>query len=346
MPKRLGRIRDVARAAGVSTATVSRVMNGAQNVRPETREHVLRASRNLNYLPNPAARTLSTNRTKTIAAVVPTLEYSIFAKYLTAIEQTLAQRGYSLVIALSNFDSEEELMAARKLLGMGAEAFILSGIEHCDMLVDLFDTRSIPFVFTSVWDPHCPVPTVGYDNAALAHSAIDYLVAKGHREISVIHGPLDNSDRTRMRKSGALAAEREQLALSFYETELSVAGGKQAATSILRARERCTAVLCFSDVLALGCIFALQEHGIAIPDDISVMGFDNLDWTPHVTPALTTINLPVTEMGESVARQLIDFLENDRPIAAKLLAGSIVERSSVAEAPRLLPSGRPRKSRS
>lgn len=331
MTKKLGKIRDVARETGLSTATVSRVMNGATNVSQETRDRVLNASRRLNYLPNPAARALSTNRSKTIAAIVPTIEYSIFAKYLTAIEQTLAERGYSLVIALSNFDETEELDAARKLLGMGAEAFILSGTVHSEMLVELFDRRSIPYTYTSVWDPDCSVPTIGYDNAALATAAVKFLYAKGHRNISVIHGPLHNSDRTRARKAGAEAAKRRSLKLTFQETDLSVGGGKEAMAALIEANPKCTAVLCFSDVQALGSYFALQERGMTIPDDVSVMGFDNMDWAAHVAPALTTINLPTIEMGECVAQQLMDHLEGTRLVQAQQLFGEIIERSSVKQ---------------
>ncbi len=329
MTKKLGRIRDVARETGLSTATVSRVMNGATNVSQATRERVLNASLRLNYLPNPAARALSTSRSKTIAAIVPTIEYSIFAKYLTSIEQVLADRDYSLVIALSSFDETEELVAARKLLGMGAEAFILSGTEHSEVLVDLLDRRSVPYAYTSVWDSACAVPTIGYDNAALAKAAISFLYRNGHRRISVIHGPLHNNDRTRARKDGALAARRRDLQLDFLESELSVGGGKQAMKSVLDSQNDSTAVLCFSDVLALGSYFAIQERNLKIPDDISVMGFDNMDWSADVTPALTTIDLPAGEMGKCVAQQLMDHLEGTHLLAPQLLDGQIIKRSSV-----------------
>lgn len=329
MTKKPGKIRDVAREAGLSIATVSRAMNGSQSVSAKTRERVLMASQRLNYLPNPAARALSTNRSKTIAAIIPTLEHSIFAKYLTAIEKTLAGRGYSLVIALSNANEQEELDAARLLLGMGAEAFILSGTEHSAALVDLFDRHSIPHAYTSVWVPESPIPTIGYDNSALASAAIDYLYGKGHRRVAVLHGPLAQNDRTRARKAGALAAKRRRLKLVFHEADLSVGGGKRAMASVLARKEDCSAVLCFSDVLALGSYFALHEAGLRIPDDVSVMGFDNLDWTEHVAPPLTTINLPVDEMGESVARQLIDHLEDNTPIEPEFHAGRIIERASV-----------------
>jgi len=168
MSKKVGRIRDVAKETGLSIATISRVMNGASNVKAETREKVLSACAKLDYVPNPAARTLSTNRSKTIAVIIPTIEHSVFAKYITGIEQTLNQRGYSLVMAISNADPEEELEAARKLLGMGAEAFILTGADHSQELLDTFERRSVPYVLTSIYDSASAGPSVGYDNQQLA----------------------------------------------------------------------------------------------------------------------------------------------------------------------------------
>jgi len=327
--RKVGKIRDVARETGLSIATISRVMNGAQNVSPKTRERVLLASKQLDYLPNPAARTLSTNKSKTIAAVIPTIENSVYAKYIAAIEQTLAERGYSLVMAISNADPDQEFAAAGKLLGMGAEAFILSGAAHSKDLIDLFERREVPFVFTSVWDPDSLRPNIGYDNFALAREAVEFLAAKGHRDIAVIHGPLCESDRTRARREGALAGGGSGTRLEFLETELSVAGGKQAARKVLGAQKGCSALLCFSDVQALGAYFAFSEANVRIPDDISVMGFDNLDWSEHVSPALTTINLPARKMGRAVANQLMDHLDDGTPIRPLQLEGAIIERGSV-----------------
>jgi len=329
VPIKVGRIRDVARETGLSVATVSRVMNGAKNVRPDTRDRVLAASRKLDYLPNPAARALTTNRSKTIAAIIPTIEHSVFAKYINAIEQTLNLQGYSLVLAISNGDAQEELEAARKLLGMGADAFILSGAEHHTELMDLFQRREIPFVFTSIWDAASVHPTIGYDNFELARGAVEYLVAQGHTKIAAIHGPLMESDRTRKRKAGASAASEFPVQVDFYETELNVSGGKVAAKAILSSKKEYSAVLCFSDVLALGVFFCFHQAAVRIPGDISVMGFDNLDWSGHIEPPLTTINLPASEMGVSVADALMKHLKTGEPISGIQLFGEVVERKSV-----------------
>lgn len=329
MTRKVGRIRDVARETGLSIATISRVMNGAKNVNPETRKRVLEACKKLDYLPNPAARALSTSKSKTIAAIIPTIEHSVFAKYIAAIENTLAEKGYSLVLAISNSDQEVELTAARKLLGMGAEAFILSGAIHSADLFDLFDRRGVPYVFTSIWDKDSTAPTIGYDNRSLARAAVKYLWSKGHQNIAVLHGPARESDRTLARLEGAKASGIDDLRLDFFETSLDVAGGKEAIHRALSVSDSYSAALCFSDVLALGAYFGLGDAGKKIPDDFSVMGFDNLDWSEAVVPPLTTINLPARQMGSTVASQLIDLLESGAPLMPTELTGKILERQSV-----------------
>jgi LacI family transcriptional regulator len=329
MGERVGGIRDVARESGVSVATVSRVMNGNTNVKPETRDRVLEASKRVDYVPNPAARTLTTKRSKTVAAIIPTIENSVFAKFIAAIEHSMSARDYSLVLAVSNADETLETTAAKKLIAMGAEAFILSGSTHSEILIDLLTRRKIPFVFTSVFDLVSDIPTIGYDNAALAEMAIRYLADKGHSEIAVVHGPLAESDRTEARKTGAMSARHLLNDLRFVETDLSVAGGKLAVKKICAFTPRPTAILCFSDVLALGVYFGLNVAELHIPTDVSVMGFDNLDWSEEITPPLTTIDLPAREMGIAVAEQLMGALEETSGLISKELVGYIIERDSV-----------------
>ncbi|MFU1477872.1 LacI family DNA-binding transcriptional regulator [Roseovarius sp. C7] len=330
MTEPVGKIRDVAKATGLSIATISRVMNGGKNVSPRTRDKVLEACKRLNYLPNPAARALSTSRSKTVAAIIPTIEHLIFAKYIASIEHSLAQRGYSLVIAISHGDLDEEYAAAQKLMGMGAEAFILSGAHHHPDLLALFARRGVPHVFSSIWDPAAAAPAIGYDNTALARAAMTFLAEHGHQHIAVLHGPLAESDRTRDRYAGAQAARADGLRVEFHETSLDVTGGKSATRALLEAPDRPSAIFCFSDVLALGTFFALSEAGLRCPDDVSLMGFDNLDWSRETAPPLTTIDLPATQMGAEVGTQLMDHLDTGAPLAPMRLEGAIVARASVA----------------
>ncbi|KNG94941.1 LacI family DNA-binding transcriptional regulator [Pseudaestuariivita atlantica] len=326
MTRKVGTIRDVADRVGLSIATVSRVMNGARNVAPATRDKVLEAIRALNYLPNPAARALSTAKSRTVATVIPSIEHSIYAKFMGAVERTLAEQGYSLVFAVSNGVAEQEHAAVQKLLGMGAEGFILSGQAHGAELTELLDLRRVPYVFTSVYDPDSAVPTIGYDNHALAAEAVRFLRGEGHERIAVLHGPLDTNDRARARLAGA----RSAAPVAAFEGALDVAGGKQAARAALAEANRPTALLCFSDVLALGACFALAEAGLSVPGEMSVMGFDNLDWTSELVPPLTTMNLPARKMGQEAARQLVERLETGVPLASARFDGTIITRGSVA----------------
>ena len=213
---------------------------------------------------------------------------------------------------------------------MGAEAFILSGATHAEALLSMFNRRQVPFAFTSVWQPDLNVPIIGYDNRHLAREAVQYLGSLGHDRIAVLHGPLEN-DRTKARRNGAeLGADKSQK-LEFHRTELSVAGGRQAIRDIMKQNNRPTAVLCFSDVLALGVLFGLSEAGLSVPDDVSVMGFDNLDWAMETHPPLTTINLPSGQMGAAVATQIMNHLELGTPLGSEFLAAEIIKRASVKD---------------
>ncbi|MEM9147307.1 MAG: LacI family DNA-binding transcriptional regulator [Pseudomonadota bacterium] len=327
--KKVQGIRDIARETGLSIATVSRAINGVSTVGKENRERVLRACQELDYLPNPAARALSTRKSKTIASIIPTIENSVYAKFLAAIEKSLSDHGYSLVISVSSNEGEEEITSARKLLGMGADAFILSGAAHAQSLLDLLQRRNVPHVFTSVWEAESTTPVIGYDNARISERALHYLHSKGHECIAIVHGPTLGNDRVSARIAGAHRATLNGPSIVFYETPLTVAGGKSAVPNILDSAA--TAVLCFSDVIALGVYFALMEHNLSVPDDMSVMGFDNLDWSRDATPPLTTIDLPAGRMGERVANQLVDYLENGTAIASEVLAANIIERASVKD---------------
>lgn len=304
-------------------------MNGSSKVSKATQQRVLEACARLDYVPNPAARALSTSRSRTVAAIIPTIEHSVFAKFIAAIEATLGDQGYTLVLAISNGDPEEELRGAQKLIGMGAEAFILTGEAHSPSLLEMFERRQVPHVFTSVWNPDNSSPTIGYDNALLAGDAVRYLAAHGHAHIGVVHGPLADSDRTKARRQGAETAGAGLVSLEFHETELNVRGGKSVISRVLAAGAPPSALLCFSDVIALGVYFGLAEAGKRIPQDMSVMGFDNLDWAVETVPPLTTIDLPAAEMGRAAARQIIENLEDGTKLQPQFLPAQIIERGSV-----------------
>lgn len=328
-PRKSG-VREVAAATGLSVATVSRVLNNAASVRADTRNRVLRAMKELGFAPNPMARALSTRRTRTIAAVIPTLEHSIFARFLNAIELELASRGYALVIATTENDANLELERSRALLDMGAEGLILSGATHREDLLEMIARRDIPTLCTSIFQPDYRLPTIGYDNPHLGRNAINYLQSLGHRRIAVIHGPSGNNDRTATRIEGVRAGTRETDEVTFFETSLDVTGGTIVAQGILESDLGATAILCLSDVLALGALFAGARAGVRIPRDLSVMGFDDLDWAAHCSPPLTTISLPNARMGRKCAAALVARLDDGVELNGERLPADIVVRGTTA----------------
>lgn len=323
-------IRQIARHAGVSTATVSRVLNGSANVSLATRERVLKAVSANNYRPNAAAKALATRRTRTIAAVIPTLEYSIFAVFMNALEDQLATAGYSLVIATHRFDYETELRRCQEVLKLGAEAIILSGTEHDAGLLRLLENTAVPCLYTSVYEPSGAVPSMGYDNAGLAYRAIDYLASLGHRRISVVHGPLLANDRMRLRVAGTRAADQSIVEISVTLHEVPMGAGGAAALAQQWFDEQCLpdACLCLTDVFALGVLLEAQRHGVTIPQQMSVMGFEDVELAAHCSPRLTTIALPSSDMGKSAAMALVNHLDQGEALEHRQFDAVIVERES------------------
>jgi LacI family transcriptional regulator len=329
-------VRELAQVTGLSVATISRVLNESTEVSVHARTAVLKAIRQTGYSRNPAARALSTQRSRTIGAIIPTLAHSIFATFLNAIEQELAHHGYALVIATTDGDGDVEKRRAQDLIDLGAEGLIVSGGKRSKEFLKLVKARAIPVVATSIFDPKGPLPTIGYDNFDLGRAAAKHLLELGHRNIAVVFGPLATNDRTVLRLEGVKAAmsqlsEGRRYSLKLFETGLDVVGGTQAAQIALSTDTwRPSAFLCLSDVLALGVLFEAQRRQLRIPTDLSVMGFDDLDWAKVCEPSLTTIALPTEQMGQQAARALVNKLDHGAKVASTCLAANLVLRESTS----------------
>lgn len=325
-------LRDVAREAGVSVATASRVLNGSPSVSPATREEVLRVLARLDYAPDPLARALNAGGTNTVGAVIPTINHAIFAEFLEALEARLDANGYCLLMATTGMDPRVELERARSLLEMGARALVVTGLDHDPELTGLARRFGAPVVATSIHEASASLPTIGYDNAALGRQAMRHLLDLGHLDIALVSGPTAQNDRARLRILGAESVEGVR-SLRKIETELSVGGGVVAATRALAWERRPTALLCVTDLTALGAMFELQRSGLVLPQDMSVMGFDHISWSAHSHPRLTCVSLPVARMGEESAQAICDFLDDGTPIPSVRLQGEIRVRGSTCYPP-------------
>ncbi len=308
-------VRDVAKAAGVSTATVSRALNQPHQVSDELRKHVATVAANLNYIPDPAARALSSQKTFRIGALIPTIANSIYSRFVEALQRRLRQSGYSLVLANYDFDEDLEMEEARALVESGIDALVLAGKQRSADLYELLDSRKIPYLLISIYLPDGPHRCVGYDNLAGAEAMARYILELGHREIGLIEGPADVNDRAKLRTRGVMdALEAFDVALPakrIARRSFSVRNGREALAELLKADPGITAVICGNDVLAIGALLEAQARGLSVPEDLSICGFDGLDVAQEMVPPITTMHVPTALMGLQAAESLISLLSGE-----------------------------------
>jgi Transcriptional regulators len=307
-------IKIIARKAGVSISTVSRVMNGTKPVSPELQKRVYDAVQQMDYKPNSIARSLILNKTNLIGVVVPDVSNSFHAQLLSGIENYAAQEQYGVIIC----NVYQNLGRRQKYFNLMMERHV-DGIIllHDDTLEELSAFRkvsSIPIIFASVPVEAAEVPFVGIDEIKAAYDAVSHLIAKGHRNIALIHGVCHALGT--LRKEGYCKALTEHgipiRKEIFVQRPSSIEYGYQAMEQLLDLNlpERPTAVFCVSDEMAVGALDCLLDKGLRVPEDISLMGFDDIDLGQVVRPRLTTIHQPIYEIGEEAAKLLINMIEN------------------------------------
>lgn len=304
---------DVARQAGVSTATVSRCLNSPERVVEKTRERVMSAVEQLGYTPNFGARVMAAKRTFTIGAIIPTMENAIFARGLQAFQEELHRRGYTLLVSSSAYQPKIEEEQIRALVSRGADGLLLIGHDRDPEVYSYLQAREIPVLSAWVYLPDSGQPTVGFDNResmrALAQQVIDY----GHRRISLISGITKGNDRAAARMAGlrdALAANGlDPGAMPVIETPYEIENGAVAFQTLMQAATPPTVVMCGNDVLAAGALRGAREMGLSVPGNVSITGFDDIELARIVTPQITTVHVPHREMGRKAAIALIDMVE-------------------------------------
>ena len=320
--------------AGVSTATVSRVLNEPERVSAKTRSRVEAAVAHFDYTPHFGGRALASNRTNTVGAVIPTMENAIFARGLQALQEALAETGVTLVVATSNYDPEREAQQIRALLGRGVDGLVLIGEARDPALYETLERRGVPFVLVWSWRPDCPWPCVGFDNRAAAQAMAQSVLDLGHRRVAMIAGVTRGNDRATARVEGvrdALAARGLRLDESnLIETPYHLEAGENAARQLLSATPCPTAIVCGNDVLAAGALLAIRALGLRAPADVSVTGFDDIDLAYVLDPPLTTVHVPHRRMGAAAARLLLRLRDREDDATSVVFETALVERGSLA----------------
>ena len=327
---------DIAAESGVSTATVSRVINSPTRVSPETRQVVETAVQRLRYIPDGAARALASRRTRTIGAIVPSISNVISAQTLDTFQAELEAAGYSLLLASSEYDSRSAHRQAEVMMARGVDGLLIVTLKEDPDLYRQLESQGVPFVVTI---PDEKLPFVGYDHREAELTMLRFVIDLGHRDIGFVVSRIDRSDRLRERVDSVRAA-MSAVGLPFPDSRLievehsDLGAGRDALRALQTRGPLPTAILASDDNIAVGLIFECMKQGISVPGDLSICGYGDMEIATHITPTLTTVRTPKAAIGTLAAQYLLSFLSKRCPPIHQLLQPELMVRET---------SGRPRR---
>jgi len=308
-------IRDVARVAGVSVATVSSALNGADNVLPGTRQRILDAARDLRFTPSVAARSLITRRTDTIGALLPDLHGEYFSELIRGIDQAARARGLHLLVSSSHGDADEAAAALRAMNGRVDGLLMMSPHVDGDFLQHNLPGK-LPAVLISTGLEVPDQVRFVIDNHGGAKAMTRHLAASGRKRIAFVTGPQGNEESAE-RLRGYRDGLRAGAAPLVVDGDFSEESGWAAGRRIAQMKPRPDAVFAANDMMAVGCMAALGEAGLRVPDDVAVAGFDDIPVARYLSPPLTTVRVGIADLGRRALEGLVAALEDPRAAAAR-----------------------------
>lgn len=329
---------DVARQAGVSTATVSRFLNQPSLLRPDKRVKVEAAIQALGYIPHGMARSLASARSRMVGAVFPRINSILFGSFFGELQRRLGEAGYLLVIASSEYTMEIEEVQIRELLARGVDALVLVGHEHTPATWRMLEQADIPIIVTWTWrDDRAETAQIAFSNPESTAAITDHVIGLGHTRIGFLSGRLRGNDRAAGRLEGfRQTLKKHGLVLpkgAIEEVPFDIDAAASAFGRLMARGSGITAVICGSDLLAMGALREARRLGLTVPDDVTVTGHDDTEMASCTGPPLTTINTPRAEMATRAARMLIDRLERSEPLQSVRLETQLVIRASCGPPP-------------
>ena len=329
------RIKDVAREAGVSTATVSHVINNTRFVSAETREKVRRAIERCHYYPNAHARSLASGRSRTIGLLISDISNPFFPELVKSIEEAAFERGYEVVLSNTNYDAERTSNYVRRLIERKVAGVALMTSELDTALIDELAQRQVCVVFLDLGSAGECMSNLNVDYEKGIGEAVRHLVALGHRKIAYVGGPSHLSSAMKR-----LEAFRRELARyspeapAIYEGNFQLEGGRRVARHMRSDRKELpTAVVAANDMMALGVMQECRTAGLVIPRDISIVGFDDIAFASLASPPLTTVCLPRRELGRKAVDALMMSIEHPEQQGIEIRVPTyLIERGSTAPA--------------
>ena len=326
-------IDDVAREANVSTATVSRCLNSPEQVVKGTRDRVMAVVQRMGYSPNFGARALAVKRTNTIGAIIPTMENAIFARGIQAFQEELREQGVTLLVASSSYRSDLEAEQIRTLTARGADGLLLIGHDRDPEIYRFLERQNVPVLVVWAYDEAAPVPSIGFDNQRAMYDLAEAALELGHRRVALISAPVAENDRARSRLVGTRQAMQDSGLdpddLDLIETPYGIEQGGAAFSQLMARAQRPTLVMCGNDVLATGALKRAHEMGIAVPDDVSITGFDDIELATLAQPEIATVHVPHREMGRQAARALVAMVSGKGPAVSTQLKTELKLRGSL-----------------
>lgn len=324
-------IKDVARRAKVSVASVSRALNGSGRVGAETRERILRVVRELHYTPHAAARSLSTRRTHTVGVLLPDIYGEYFSELIRGIDRAARARSLHLLVSSSHGDAMEAALALRAMSGRVDGLLVMSPHADAEFLENNLP-HGVPLVLMNTRDTGARFPRFNVDNYGGAYAMVKHLAARGHSKIALIAGPDENYDAEERLRGyrDALAQLNPPREEMIFRGEFTEESGCEAGKQIVALTDRPTAVFATNDMMAIGCLFALSEAGISVPNEIAVTGYDDIPIVRFLSPPLTSVRVRIAELGALALERLALGMEDPAKMSttAQTLRTTLAVRSS------------------
>ncbi len=306
-------IKEIAEKANVSIATVSRALNNDKNVKPNTRKAVLSIAKELKYKPNILARSLAKNKSNIIGVVLPDVDGEFFSEIIHGVDEIVYPDGYHTIVA----SSHSQRSIVESLVRFMGESLIRGIIiivpTISEQIKDILDNSTIPATVINSKGEGIDHDTVTIDNYQGAYSMCEYLIKAGYKKIAHIKGPHNNDDAIQRTEGFTDALKNYKIPIHsewIINGEFTAESGKDACRRLLTMTNKPDAIFAANDMMALGCYKAIRSFGLSIPEDIGVAGFDDIFISQFLTPRLTTVHVPISEIGRAAAASLIERIEN------------------------------------
>ncbi len=307
----LMKIRDIAKLAGVSTATVSHVINSTRFVSDEVKQKVQEVIESNGYTPNAHARNLATQRNHTFGLILSDLSNPFFPELVKSIQECANQKGYEITLANTNYDAERTLASVQRMLEQRVSGVAVMTSEMDAALAERLAAREIGVVFLDVGKvgPYVSNIAVNYEKGIRA--GVEHLLELGHRRIAYISGPQRLKSAQRRLLAFTKTMRKHESEPFIFEGDFKATGGQQAVAAMLQQKQRPTAIVAANDLMAMGAMRELRKAGLRVPEDVSVVGFDDILFAELADPPLTTVALPREEIGRAAVEALLHTVTND-----------------------------------